>query len=256
MVKDGCWVLLADMSKAFDRVHHAQLLQHLANIDLHSRPLAWVDSYMSGWRQRVMANGSYLVRGYMWGPQRRRGLTIPLHPTHVHSKDCLWQCDGHCVCWRHGSVLGHSLNQAQQLDKRGLRKISGTENLLLQRPTPTCFFVSRWRGSPGHDHHQVPRLSPGLWPQRRPSEWGKPFKQLHFLTVLPRQQPTLPAAIRHVTKMTHTRDIHSMTCSHILKQTIQANCWGGRDHFPHVQCIKQAIQLLTVAWMLINSSFF
>lgn len=48
MVKDGCWVLLADMSKAFDRVHHAQLLQHLANIDLHSRLLAWVHSYMSG----------------------------------------------------------------------------------------------------------------------------------------------------------------------------------------------------------------
>lgn len=80
---------------------------------------------------------------------------------HVHSKDCLWQYDGHCACLRHRSVLGHSLNQAQQLDKRGLRKISGTENLFLQRPTPTCFFVSRWRGSPGRDHHQVPRLSPG-----------------------------------------------------------------------------------------------
>lgn len=48
MAKDGCWVLLADMSKAFDRVHNAQLLQHLANTDLHSRPLAWVHSYMSG----------------------------------------------------------------------------------------------------------------------------------------------------------------------------------------------------------------
>lgn len=48
MAKDGCWVLLADMSKAFDRVHNAQLLQHLANTDLHSRLLAWVHSYMSG----------------------------------------------------------------------------------------------------------------------------------------------------------------------------------------------------------------
>ncbi|XP_071383975.1 uncharacterized protein [Centroberyx affinis] len=34
-------VLLADMSKAFDRVDHAQLLQHLANIELCPRPLAW-----------------------------------------------------------------------------------------------------------------------------------------------------------------------------------------------------------------------
>ena len=52
-------VLLADMSKAFDRVDYAKLLQHLSNIDLCPRLLAWLHSYTTGRRQRVMANGTF-----------------------------------------------------------------------------------------------------------------------------------------------------------------------------------------------------
>ncbi|KAJ8381215.1 hypothetical protein SKAU_G00019930 [Synaphobranchus kaupii] len=46
-------------SNAFDRVDHAKLLQHLVDIELCPRLLAWIHSYTTGRRQRVMANGTY-----------------------------------------------------------------------------------------------------------------------------------------------------------------------------------------------------
>jgi hypothetical protein len=42
------------MSKAFDRVDHAKLLQHLFDIELCPRLLAWLRRYTTGRRQRVM----------------------------------------------------------------------------------------------------------------------------------------------------------------------------------------------------------
>ncbi|KAJ8417503.1 hypothetical protein AAFF_G00223460 [Aldrovandia affinis] len=52
-------VLLADMSKAFDCADHAKLLQHLADIELCPRLLAWIHNYTTGKRQRIKANGTY-----------------------------------------------------------------------------------------------------------------------------------------------------------------------------------------------------
>ncbi len=50
-------VLLADMSKAFDRVDHTRLFQHLTTLNLCPQLLAWLFSYTTGRRQRVVANG-------------------------------------------------------------------------------------------------------------------------------------------------------------------------------------------------------
>ncbi len=50
-------VLLADMSKAFDRVDHSRLFQHLTTLNLCPQLLAWLFSYTTGRRQRVVANG-------------------------------------------------------------------------------------------------------------------------------------------------------------------------------------------------------
>lgn len=52
-------VLLADMSKAFDRVEHGRLMQILANLDLCPRLLAWLQSHLTGRAQRVVANGVF-----------------------------------------------------------------------------------------------------------------------------------------------------------------------------------------------------
>lgn len=52
-------VLLVDMSKAFDRVDHAKLLQHLTSLGLCPRLLTWLHSYTTGRTQRGMANGMY-----------------------------------------------------------------------------------------------------------------------------------------------------------------------------------------------------
>uniref|UniRef100_A0A8C7G624 Reverse transcriptase domain-containing protein n=1 Tax=Oncorhynchus kisutch TaxID=8019 RepID=A0A8C7G624_ONCKI len=53
------WVLLSDMSKAFDCGNHAKLLLHLASLGLCPRQLTWLHSYITGRTQRVMANGIY-----------------------------------------------------------------------------------------------------------------------------------------------------------------------------------------------------
>uniref|UniRef100_A0A672MW72 Reverse transcriptase domain-containing protein n=1 Tax=Sinocyclocheilus grahami TaxID=75366 RepID=A0A672MW72_SINGR len=50
-------VLLANMSKAFDRVDHARLFQHLTILNLCPQLLAWLYSYTTRRRQRVVANG-------------------------------------------------------------------------------------------------------------------------------------------------------------------------------------------------------
>uniref|UniRef100_A0A671TA91 Reverse transcriptase domain-containing protein n=1 Tax=Sinocyclocheilus anshuiensis TaxID=1608454 RepID=A0A671TA91_9TELE len=50
-------VLLANMSKAFDRVDHARLFQHLTTLNLCPQLLAWLYSYTTRRRQRVVANG-------------------------------------------------------------------------------------------------------------------------------------------------------------------------------------------------------
>ncbi|KAI8499835.1 hypothetical protein Bbelb_221520 [Branchiostoma belcheri] len=49
-------VLLADMSKAFDRVDHGILLQLLAVRDTPPKMLGWIHSYLTGRKQRVVAN--------------------------------------------------------------------------------------------------------------------------------------------------------------------------------------------------------
>ena len=52
-------VLLADMSKAFDRVDHAKLLQHRSDIEQCQRLLAGFHSYTTRRLQRVMASGTF-----------------------------------------------------------------------------------------------------------------------------------------------------------------------------------------------------
>ncbi|KAK7922180.1 hypothetical protein WMY93_009082 [Mugilogobius chulae] len=52
-------VLLADMSKAFDRVEHNKLIQTLVNLDLAPQLLIWLQSYLTERTQRVVANGKY-----------------------------------------------------------------------------------------------------------------------------------------------------------------------------------------------------
>ena len=52
-------VLQADMSKAFDKVDHAKLLQYVIDMDVCPRMLAYLHSYTTGWRQRVMANDTH-----------------------------------------------------------------------------------------------------------------------------------------------------------------------------------------------------
>lgn len=60
----------------------------------------------------------------------------------------------------------------------------------------------------------------------------KAFRKSHILTFMARKQPALPAAIQHVTEITHkhkiqnTQNINSMTSSHISKQTIKTVCCG------------------------------
>lgn len=94
-------VLLADVSEAFERVDHAQLLKHLAN--KWSCALARIYNYMrkaAGDGKRCLES---LVRGYVWCPPRSTGKTaiadnmgqsqaIPL--TSIHS--------GTSIRWIHG----------------------------------------------------------------------------------------------------------------------------------------------------------
>ncbi|CAH1251249.1 MFHAS1 [Branchiostoma lanceolatum] len=52
-------VLLADMSKAFDKVDHGILLQQLSTRGIPTTILTWINSYLSGRKQRVAVNGQF-----------------------------------------------------------------------------------------------------------------------------------------------------------------------------------------------------
>jgi len=49
--------IFADMSKAFDRVDHALLLQSVVNLQLSSRMTSWIHNYLMDRKQRVVVNG-------------------------------------------------------------------------------------------------------------------------------------------------------------------------------------------------------
>ncbi|CAH1270941.1 ASTN2 [Branchiostoma lanceolatum] len=51
--------LFADMSKAFDRVNHAILLQRVNNLVANPRMVAWLHNYLQGRTQRVSVNGKF-----------------------------------------------------------------------------------------------------------------------------------------------------------------------------------------------------
>ena len=52
-------VLLADMSKAFDQIDHGILMQNILDLKLCPSLTAWIHSYITGRRQRVVANGAH-----------------------------------------------------------------------------------------------------------------------------------------------------------------------------------------------------
>ncbi|KAJ8381297.1 hypothetical protein SKAU_G00020750 [Synaphobranchus kaupii] len=52
-------VLLADMSKAFDRVNHATLMLRFCEVISDPRDIAWTLDYLHGRTQRVFANNTY-----------------------------------------------------------------------------------------------------------------------------------------------------------------------------------------------------
>ncbi len=55
-------VIYTDLSKAFDKVPHADLLHKLECSGIHGTLLCWIDSYLSRRTQRVQINGSMLKR--------------------------------------------------------------------------------------------------------------------------------------------------------------------------------------------------
>lgn len=50
-------VVYTDFSKAFDRVPHKLLIRKLSNVGIHANMLSWIDSYLTGRSQYVLANG-------------------------------------------------------------------------------------------------------------------------------------------------------------------------------------------------------
>ena len=54
-----CGVVFADLSKAFDRVRHVELLQGLANVGIRGTALTWFESYLKGRRQQVKVSDKY-----------------------------------------------------------------------------------------------------------------------------------------------------------------------------------------------------
>ena len=52
-------VLLADMSKAFEIIDHGTLMQNMLDLELCPTLTAWLHSYITGRRQRVVANGAH-----------------------------------------------------------------------------------------------------------------------------------------------------------------------------------------------------
>ena len=55
-------IAFCDMSKAFDRVNHVQLMSDLHSIDCHGTVLQWFRSYLSNRRQQVGVHGSLSER--------------------------------------------------------------------------------------------------------------------------------------------------------------------------------------------------
>lgn len=84
-------ILLADMSKAFDRVDHAKLLQHLATLDLCPQLLTWLHSYTIGRRQRVVANSIYSTWKDITSGVPQGGVIAPyLFLLHMSSRSVLF----------------------------------------------------------------------------------------------------------------------------------------------------------------------
>ncbi len=54
--KDVCLVFL-DVSKAFDKVYHPALLHKLECMGISGNLLAWISSFLSDRRQKVVLNG-------------------------------------------------------------------------------------------------------------------------------------------------------------------------------------------------------
>ena len=52
-------VLLADMSKAFDRIDYGTLMKNILDLELCPALTAWLHSYITGRRQRVVANETH-----------------------------------------------------------------------------------------------------------------------------------------------------------------------------------------------------
>lgn len=116
------WELLADISNAFDGVDHAKLLQHLSDIELCPRWIAWPHSYTTGRRQRAIAHlcpSPYLFLLHM-------STCIPS----VHS--------GHWVCRRCRTVPSQTTNQYLRghfigLGDKAVGRVATSNNMLLNK---------------------------------------------------------------------------------------------------------------------------
>ena len=154
-------VLLLDMSKAFDRVHHQTLIDDLHNLKIRGNALEWFKSYLSHRQQRVEVNGTTsdcrtctrgVPQGSVLGPTlfsiyTRLVPTLPLRSQCLlYADDTTLYASGKCPRILMSYLEGDFSVVKQHLTDRGLLLNSSKSQVLLihsrrSHPPPNLSIV-------------------------------------------------------------------------------------------------------------------
>ncbi|KAI8508900.1 hypothetical protein Bbelb_127480 [Branchiostoma belcheri] len=274
--------LFADMSKAFDRVNHAILLQRVNDVVASPRMVAWLQNYLQGRTQRVAANGELSSWRHLTSGVPQGGVLSPyLFLLFMSSRDTVYDDTldvgyaddvglSRSVSLKKASTDSAMTEEASQLDNWADRN-----DMLLNGKKSQMLLICFSRNAPvlpplslGGELVPVTTVAKGLgfifdnklsWREHVKSMVSKASSRLHYLRLLTKQGMSVQdlvqvylSLIRPVLEYGHVllvgcSEEQAASMERVQRRALRIISRGGRRSVPTLPSLKERREAAAVS---------
>ncbi|KAI8484099.1 hypothetical protein Bbelb_382170 [Branchiostoma belcheri] len=274
--------LFADMSKAFDRVNHAILLQRVNDVVASPRMVAWLQNYLQGRTQRVAANGEFSSWRHLTSGVPQGGVLSPyLFLLFMSSRDTVYgdtldlgYADDVGLS-RSASLTKASTDSAMTEEASQLDNWADRNDMLLNGKKSQMMLICFSRNAPvlpllslGGEIVPVTTVAKGLgfifdnklsWREHVKSMVSKASSRLHYLRLLTKQGMSVQdlvqvylSLIRPVLEYGHVllvgcSEEQAASMERVQRRALRIISRGGRRSVPTLPSLKERREAAAVS---------